>query len=66
MNKKTLKVTGLVTLVATLILIFAMAMPVISKLPASGTCCYQYVAKCAIEAQPIQDHYYFKSEGPCP
>jgi len=64
MNKKTLKVMGLVILVATLTFIFTM--PVISRPPAdSGTCCYQLSSKCVIGSVTHDDYYYLAS-GPCP
>ena len=63
MNKKTLKVVGLVVFVA--ILIFIFDMPVISSEPVAGTCCPQYIATCVIGSHVIPHNYYLES-GPCP
>jgi len=63
MNKKALKVIGLVIFAAVLVSVFIIPMPVISKAPdAVSTCCPQQESICVTPTGNIDD-YYGKPEG---
>ena len=63
MNKKTLKVIGLVMFAAVLISICIM--PVSVKAGGNGTCCPEQGSICVIGSVSHSDYYYLES-GPCP